>query len=106
VRSNTRLLGSEFLRDPEDLHSVVVDKYMQTSVVDVYAAGDCCSCLSSVESIYNVTTALMTGTISPANAVGDRDLRSVAEELYPVDMASPAHWFQMRLWTQARNTFG
>ncbi|KAK9817209.1 hypothetical protein WJX72_011100 [[Myrmecia] bisecta] len=53
---------AEVERDPKD-GGLLVNRYMQTSVPDVYAGGDACT-------------------------------------LRPEDIAP--HWFQMRLWTQAR----
>jgi thioredoxin reductase len=63
--------------------ALAVNELMETSVKDVYAAGDCCSYQS-------------------AHRYHTNEINSIADETSNNIMAGK-HWFQMRLWTQARS---
>lgn len=70
--------------------ALVINNIMQTSVQGVYAAGDCCH--------YNAHLSLSpTSSFSSSDPEGDLTSSSYN------DATAGLHWFQMRLWTQARS---
>jgi hypothetical protein len=75
-------------RENED-GALIVNEMLQTSVKGVYAAGDCC--------LYQPATAVDQGMdtdVSPTS-IGVSDINNAL---------AGKHWFQMKLWTQARST--
>lgn len=49
--NNLAFVPSEMKRDmTNDVGALAVNKYMETSVSDIYAAGDCCS-INSIDSV-------------------------------------------------------
>ena len=70
--------------------ALVVNELMETSVSGVYAAGDCCHYRASNP-----------GVAAHTRASSGHD--SLSPTSVDEDALSGAHWFQMRLWTQARS---
>ncbi len=67
-------------------HGLAVDEHMQTSVENVYAAGDACSIPDQ-----------HSGSSSSSGDGGGNEIFSSSSS-----SLSRKHWFQMRLWSQAR----
>jgi len=95
-------VGSEFLRSTSAGDScgnaLVVDSMMRTSVADVFAAGDCCH-VSSCSDFSRSATGCHAAEMSPHSVPGI-DEHTGASCLEQSEIGE--HWFQMRLWSQAR----
>ena len=70
--------------------ALVVNERMKTSVSGVFAAGDCCHYRASNPGVAAHTSASSGYDFLSPTAVNE-------------DASSGTHWFQMRLWTQARS---
>ena len=70
--------------------ALVVNERMETSVLGVFAAGDCCHYRASSPGV----------SAHAASSSGDRCTSPTAVDATAL---SGTHWFQMRLWTQAHS---
>ena len=116
---------AEKLKEERKGGALVVNMYMETSVKGVYAAGDCCSYCPSTSTLVTRSNSQIShyshGTeisdintrnisISTTQAPNDNTADCIREGSLPVyhnndymDAITGKHWFQMRLWTQARS---
>ena len=82
-----------FREDVVERHAgaLVVNQFMETSVLGVYAAGDCCH--------YNAHLSHSSSS-SFSSCTSSEDYPNSSSYS---DALTGTHWFQMRLWTQARS---
>jgi hypothetical protein len=72
--------------------ALVVNERMETSVLGVFAAGDCCH--------YRASSPWVSVPAHAASSSGDHCMSPTAVDATAL---SGIHWFQMRLWTQAHS---